>query len=78
MYLLVLLMYGIIVNTVQIEHLIVAEREPRWVFRVNIVSLGTEKEIGTVLYCIQYVCMYVCMYTVLYCITKRLLLSSVP
>ena len=27
---------------------IVAEREPRWVFRVNIVSLGTEKEIGTV------------------------------
>ena len=65
MYLLVLLMYGIIVNTVQIEHLIVAEREPRWVFRVNIVSLGTEKEIGTVLYCIQYVCMYVCMYV--YC-----------
>jgi len=39
--------------------IIVAEREPRWVFRVNIVSLGTEKEIGTVYVCTDlYVCMY--------------------
>ena len=46
---------------------IVAEREPRWVFRVNIVSLGTEKEIGTV-----YVCMYVCMYVcILYCTVSQ-------
>ena len=43
---------------------IVAEREPRWVFRVNIVSLGTEKEIGTDMY----VCMYVC---ILYCTVSQ-------